>query len=234
MAAKDNTKLNFLEYTNLTPADILFGSTESKIGTLLKFAKLETQNRIPAYVVSYDAASNMVLVQPAIKDKLPAIKGNILYVDRPRVLVPMRQPFGNDCGIRMFAKEGDTGWLYSSDREWKAYLDLADRTKTVVAPSLEACQFRFGYFALDAFNGITFSSEDEKCLAIQTKNGNTRIVIDPETEEIRVTSSLTTFNGNLKVNGKIEATGDIVSGTISAQTHTHTTTTTGAETSEPH
>jgi phage baseplate assembly protein gpV len=38
---------------------------------------------------------------------------------------------------------------------------------------------------------------------------------------LAVTTPLSTFNGDIQVNGKINTTGDVVAGTVSLKTHKH-------------
>jgi phage baseplate assembly protein gpV len=62
-------------------------------------------------------------------------------------------------------------------------------------------------------------------------NGKCRITVGSKSLELNATKA--TWNGDLDVNGNINATGDVIAGSISLQNHTHTGVQPGGGTTGP-
>ena len=112
-------------------------------------------------------------------------------------------------GISYPLKKGDAGIILFNDREIESWYINGEINQL----SYDRCHnmtdaiFIVGMFAQPNLANAQFV---ENCLHIFYG-----------TKGIKITNSGIEIDGDLKVNGKITATGDIIAGTISLQNHTH-------------
>lgn len=210
---------------------------------LLRQFSLDLEMTLPATVISYDRAKNLVTCRPAINRITVENKS----VERSEVVVPCVNFTGNDIGINFPLKAGDTGWIIAADRDTENF----KKTRKVADPhTYELHRYDFGMFIPDQVSGFKVSNDDKNALVIQTLNGKTKIAIDHQKITIESQKDLvinadsatiniekdanitvgtsatlicpeTTITGNIAVTGEITATGDITAGNISLMSHAH-------------
>ncbi|MBO7696259.1 MAG: hypothetical protein J6T10_26785 [Methanobrevibacter sp.] len=116
--------------------------------------------------------------------------------------------FANN-GISFPLKKGDCGLLLFNDRELESWYINGEVNQLAYdrSHSITDAIFIAGMFSQPNISNAQFI---ENCLHLFY-----------DTKGIKITSNGIEIDGDLKVNGKIDATGDIVAGNISLQHHTH-------------
>lgn len=188
----------------------------------------ESQYRIPAIVKEYNPITNIAKVIPSIKYRKTSTdeKGNPTYQDYPVYEVPVRRLGAGNTVVLVPIKENTTGWLCAADKNTYLYFKNGSNLNEIVEPNdMRVHNYGFGCFEPDVIRGFTLNSSDSQCLTIQSMNGNTRIVVDANNEEIRIFAP-----SKVKVDTPvIEVTGDVVAGGISLINHTHSGVRSGSE-----
>lgn len=154
---------------------------------LLRHYGLDFECVLPAVVLKYDRATNIVTVQGAVN----RITTSGEPVVRTEMEVPCFNPTGGMIGINFPLKPGDTGWVVASDRDstfFKQQLGVAD-------PNTDALhKYSFGFFLPDKISGFQIQPEDEGALVIQTVDGATRISI--KDERVKITRNTVSVETN--------------------------------------
>lgn len=116
--------------------------------------------------------------------------------------------FANN-GISFPLKKGDCGLLLFNDRELESWYINGDINQLAYdrSHSITDAIFIAGMFSQPSISNAQFI---ENCLHLFYGN-----------KGIKITNNGIEVDGNLKVNGTITATGDIIAGEISLQHHTH-------------
>lgn len=217
----ENTLSN---YTFQNANEIYSTNIIDNISTMMEGKVSRFQHRIPAIVQSYDDTTNEVVVLIAIK-AMTAMRdeeGGYVQIDRPLVKTTLKQPFASNAGIIYYPTAGDTGWLEASDRNTSEYKKSESLLISSESIGFENSQYRFGSFTPDIITPrYTLKSDSKGCLTIQSLDASTRIVLNPIGTIIIDAPLGVVVNGDMKVNGMIQTTGDITSSTISVQDHTH-------------
>lgn len=171
-----------------------------------------TDDMLPAKVLSYDRASNRATVQPLIM----VVTTDDITIQRPAVSsIPVLQYGGGGFMVSAPVKAGDFGWIKANDRDISLFLQGGDHS----APNtFRKKSFSDAMFIPDAMKGYTISGEDTDNLVLQTLDGNSKISVG--------TSSIT-----LKLGGVSLTVSDsgvaIVGGTVThdgvdiGKTHTN-------------
>lgn len=203
------------------------GKVETDAGffkALFHLYSLRAMNCIPAIVESYDRATHMANVRPLIKYETRVTNGKLAF-DRPLYTVPVHQicQGGFLIDAPMFA--GDTGLLFSIDREWitakkensKVVLknrdpkkvDKDDNKGPVVADSEGILSFEYGFFLPCSWAETGLSDGDGVIVKIPTKDGVVAVKIDRDGK--------VTFGGEVVFEKKIYGTDAEFSGLVSAK-----------------
>lgn len=189
---------------------------------------------IPGVIESFDNASITCTVQPAVKANVTYANGSSSSVALPLLLdCPVQFPAGGGCSLTFPVSQGDEclvvfasrcidGWWQSGGVQDQAELRMHDLSDGFVLLG-----FRSQPRVID---GISLTA-----VQMRSDDGLAFVAIDPLSHEISVstpgalrasasgnatlTTPLLTLNGSLQVNGTVEATGDIKSGSISLQLH---------------
>ena len=206
---------------------------------LLRQFAMDIETAIPAVVLSYDRADNIVTCRPAIN----RVTVENESVERSEVVVPCLNLAGNGIGLNFPLKSGDTGWIIAADSDTENF----KRTLAVSDPNTyEIHRYQHGFFIPDQVSGFEIAEEDSDALVIQTLDGKTKIAIgagqisiasesnvkvNALTADVTAVTSATVIcpaisvTGAITVNGTITATGDITAGSgtsnISLLTHKH-------------
>lgn len=203
---------------------------------------------LPAQVLEYDRAKNVVTVQPVIYRT--DVDDNV-YERAPIVGVQCLSIGGGGLHLNFPIAKGDLGWIITADRD----IDLFKQSLAPTKPNTQrAHTLSDAWFIPDMFRKYTIVGENSNDVVLQSTDGNarialnhdraliavggTRIVVDGSSVTVTAGSATinapTTINGNLKVNGAVESTGNIKSGGsmsapgggefggITVQSHTHT------------
>lgn len=212
---------NFLRGNNAPPAALL--------ENILRNFALSFEVMIPANVVSYDRAKNIVTVQPAINRVNTANES----IKRALLILPVFNPAGMGVGINFPLQKGDTGWVIACDRNAETFIETLEQSDP---HTLDAHRYAFGFFIPDKIHGFVINPEDDGALVIETLDGKTRISIKDgqvtiaSTENVKVSSKTatvsvsdsatvscpeTTWTGNITVDGDVIAKG------VSLVNHVH-------------
>ncbi len=155
---------------------------------LLRNFALEQEHNIPAVVLSYDRAQNLVTCRPAIN----RVNVDGESVARAEVTVPCLNPCGNGLGINFPLQPGETGWLVGADRDTTNFYS----TRQVSDPNSGMLhRHQFGVFIPDRIHDFTINSDDDGALVIENLAATTRISI----KDNRV--KITRRNVHAEVNG---------------------------------
>lgn len=160
---------------------------------------------VPATITSYDPASGMAVVQPKAKFKKP----NGETMDYPSVSgVPVVFPQSQNVTIAFPVKAGDGCLLVFSEIAIDYWL-YGKETAT---------DLKFDLSSAIAIPNIAASGND----AMVEACAEDAVVVKASGTKLKVKSDGVYITGNLKVEGGIEATQDVVAnGSVSLGTHTH-------------
>lgn len=160
---------------------------------------------VPATITSYDPSSGMAVVQPKAKFKKP----NGETMDYPSVSgVPVVFPQSQNVTIAFPVKAGDGCLLVFSETAIDYWL-YGKETAT---------DLKFDLSSAIAIPNIAASGND----AMVEACAEDAVVVKASGTKLKVKSDGVYITGNLKVEGSIQATQDVVAnGSVSLGTHTH-------------
>lgn len=160
---------------------------------------------VPATITSYDPSSGMAVVQPRAKFKKP----NGETMDYPSVSgVPVVFPQSQNVTIAFPVKAGDGCLLVFSETAIDYWL-YGKETAT---------DLKFDLSSAIAIPNIAASGND----AMVEACAEDAVVVKASGTKLKVKSDGVYITGNLKVEGSIQATQDVVAnGSVSLGTHTH-------------
>ena len=201
---------------NPADADTLAGAIRQ---VLDKFLQNNIDDMLPARVISYDASTNIVRVQPLIR--LVDTQGN--EIKRSQLTIPVFNIGGGNALLRFNLNTDDLGWIKANDRDISLFLNGLSESRP---NTNRKHQFDDAVFFPDKMRQFTASSDDSGALAVlQNTTGTTRISIFESS--VVVTANEITINGPLTVNGTISASGnisssgDVLAGSVSLTNHNH-------------
>lgn len=181
-----------------------------------KKATEEMHTAVPATIKSYDSSTGLASVQPVAKFKkpngetmdYPSISGvPVVFPQSANVTIAFPIKAGDGC-LLVFGEKSLDYWLYGKETDTELSFDLSN---AVAIPSLK----------------------NTGSLAMQKACSENAVVLQSGGTTLTVKSGEVVIDGNLTVNGKIDATGDVTGSGISLATHTHTGDS-GGSTSTPH
>ena len=173
--------------------EILAGSPQEIFDNIMRNYGMAFECCIPASVVSYDRAKNLVTVQPAIN----RIDTDGNSVPRMEIKIPCFNPYGNGIGINFPLQPGETGHIIACDRDstfFKQYL------KPMNPNTGDLHKYCHGFFLPDTVHDFTIKPEDDGALVIESLSGDTRISIK-ETPDGISRVKITRKNVSAEVNG---------------------------------
>ena len=216
---------------NLANDDTLTGAFKEVLRNFLK----DTDDTLPAQIVSYDRATNLAVVKPLIA--LVDTNG-VQHPRDPIANVPVFL-FGGGGFFQSFnLPAGSLGWIKATDRDISLFLQAFAES----APNTRAFHdFNNAMFFPDVMTGYTIDAEDSEAMVIQNLTGTVKVSLNDtrvkvtsgastltiESAQTTLDSAQVTIEGNLQVNGTVGATGDVSSdadvlaGSISLSNHTH-------------
>lgn len=185
----------------------------------------------PAQIISYNRSTNRAVVQILASEitstgqKLPR---------QPLKDIPVFIFNGGGFSFSFPVQAQDIGWIIAADRDISIFKKLL---QTFAPATYEKHRYEDGFFLPANINGFNISSGDENSVILTSLDGSTKLTVQEGL--ITMTAANSTFNGNVAINGNLTVTGtitatetitsnsDVISGTISGKTHTHTGVTTG-------
>ncbi|NPS37572.1 hypothetical protein HPT15_13195 [Pseudomonas aeruginosa] len=206
---------------------IALGGLQSKLWTAL-----------PGIIQSFDAAAMTCTVQPAIQALVRDEAGNLSPVNLPLLLdCPVQFPAGGGCTLTFPVKPNDEclvvfasrcidSWWQSGGIQAQAELRMHD-----LSDGFALLGFRSQPRVIGAVSTSSAQLRSDDGVAFVEINPTTHAVNATTTGPMALTAPLVTINGDMKVNGRVDTTGDVKAGTISLQTHRHTGVTPGSGTS---
>lgn len=169
---------------------------------------MNTDDMLPATVVSYDDATNRAVIKPLVM--MVSTEGQRI----PRAPVhniPVFRFGGGGFFIRVPLKPGDFGWLKANDRDISLIFQrggLEDEPNTHRLKS-----FSDAMFFPDSVKGWMVDGKNIDALVIQSLDGsvclalhNGQVVLDTPVFEVNAAESI--FNGNVTVNGNHQTNGN--------------------------
>ena len=193
----------------------------------------QTDDMLPAVVISYSRATNRAKVQPLIAFVTTA--GEVL----PRATVgsvPVYQMGAGGFVLSFPVKKGDLGWIKANDRDLSTFKQSLN---PAAPPTQRKKSFEDAMFFPDTmFKGVTISGEDSENVVLQTLDGTVRIALFDDkvkitAPEIVLDTPLTTVTGEIQAGtnpaygntasfrGNITTTHDVIAQTVSLHNHTH-------------
>lgn len=199
------------------PADI-----QSKSGFyefLIKKILQKIEKVAPAEIISYDRVKNRATVQ--ILNQAITSEGEKL-TRKPLDNIPILMLSGGGFSLSFPIKEGDIGWIVAADRDISVFKQVL---KLFAPATYQLHRYKNSFFIPDKVNGFEISEDDTDAVLLTSTDGLTKISIKPG--QITLTAPQTVLNGNLQVNGTIEASDtitsniDVIADGISLKSHTH-------------
>jgi len=220
------------------------------IGTLKEFQRvclMQTDDMLPAQIITYDRTTNLAQVQPMIM----MVTANDAPVPRaPIASIPVLQLGAGNFMLNFPLNPGDLGWIKANDRDISFYLQTLAQSNL---NTFRMHSFEDAIFIPSVLKGYTINSEDSENVVLQTLDGTQRVSIWPD--RVKVTSSTqviieapnahinsstkitldsplteitgtlscsgTSATGNATFNGTVHATVDVTAQTVSLHGHVH-------------
>lgn len=203
---------------DLNPPSDDDSNNDTLVGAFNSFERdlrLRLHNMLPAKVVSYDRATNLVIVQPMIQ----YIDTSGRTHDRAELgKIPVQLDGGGGFIISYPIVADDLGWIQANDRDISLFL----KTFAISPPNDFRLQdFSSAVFVPDVMTGYTIDAGDDGAMVIQSLDNTIKITLSPDKIRIQHPTLIETEAPNwnhvgiLNVDGAITNTGDIDSeGTI--------------------
>ncbi|OXT77173.1 hypothetical protein CF344_01795 [Pseudomonas aeruginosa] len=206
---------------------VAFNGLQSKLWTAL-----------PGIIQSFDAAAMTCTVQPAIQALVRDESGSLTSVDLPLLLdCPVQFPAGGGCTLTFPVKPNDEclvvfasrcidSWWQSGGIQAQAELRMHD-----LSDGFALLGFRSQPRVIGAVSTNSAQLRSDDGIAFVEINPSTHAVNATTTGPMALSAPLVTINGDVKVNGRVDTTGDVKAGTISLQSHRTSGVTAGTGTS---
>jgi hypothetical protein len=170
--------------------------------------EMNSDQMLPAQVISFDRTNNIATVQPMIV----VVNMDDSQVNRPQIAyVPVISLGGGGFHISFPLKQGDLGWIYAADRD----LSLFHQSLAMSPPNTSrAHDFSDSMFIPDVFRKYTINGEDSAYMVIQSTDGATRISIRPDNIKITAPTKvlvdvpLSEFTGNVTIDKNLVVEGN--------------------------
>lgn len=184
-------------------------SLQGVFDTVLRKFLQQTDDMLPARVISYDRDTNRAQVQPMVAMLTTAGE----QVARAQIAsVPVLLLGGGGHMLSFNLKPGDFGWVKANDRDISMFL----QSWSGGPPNTRRMHtFEDALFIPDAMRSYTINGEDDEAVVLQTLDGNIRISLndtrvkvtaganDIEINEtdISITAPTINLNGNIAQGG---------------------------------
>lgn len=196
----------------------------------------QTDDMLPARVISYDRATNIAVVQPMIM----MLTTDNQRVERGTVSVPVFQFGGSGFFISFPLNPDDMGWIKASDRDIGLFL----QSHQLSEPNTKRLHsFSDGMFYPMPMPYGAVGGEDSARAVFQTMDGATKITVGDNIITIKSSATVhieasaidiigaVSITGTLDVTGNINCDADVFAGAISLKEHGHKDVKTGGDNS---
>lgn len=180
---------------------------------IIKKTLSKIQKMTPAKIISYDRQKNRAVVQPLTYD-ITSTGGTLPMDTIPNI--PVLTLSGGGFIFSFPVAENQTGWLISADRDISVFKKILN---FFTPATLRRHQYEDSIFIPDNINGFNIAEGDENAVILTSSDGTTKITV--QNGAVNISASSINIIGNVNVEGKIIATGDILGANISLSTHTH-------------
>lgn len=172
--------MSFSNTVNPTYDDANKGTLQGVIRQAWSALLANTDDMLPATVISYDRDSNVASVQPSIK----MVASDGAFVGRAAVAaVPVLAIGGGGFFLNFPLVSGSRGWIKASDRDISLYL----QSSATAAPNTKRMHsFSDGLFIPDVVAGFTINGEDANNMVLQNTDGTIRVALWPD--RVKVTT----------------------------------------------
>ncbi|CRL63828.1 Gp138 family membrane-puncturing spike protein [Proteus vulgaris] len=184
------------------------GSLAGALSSAFRNLMMNTEDMLPATVVSYDDKTNRAVIKPLVM--MVTTEGGTVG-RAPLANIPVFRFGGGGFFIRVPIKPGDFGWIKANDRDISLIFQrggLEDQPNTARLHS-----FSDAMFFPDTIKGWVIDGKNIDALVIQSMDGSVclslhegKVVLDSPVLEVNVPE--TTFNGNVTVNGNQSLNGN--------------------------
>jgi hypothetical protein len=187
------------------------------------FRKLiqDTDDMLPASVISYDRTTGRAKVQPLIA----IIKtDNSQIIRAPIASIPVLHLGGGGFVLDFPLNPGDLGWIKANDRDISIFLQQYDQSRPNTYRSHD---FSDAVFIPDVMKGYTINEEDAGNVVLQTLDGTQRVSIWPDrikitsNNEVIIDAPDANFTGRITAQGVIHSADDVTARTVSLHGHVH-------------
>lgn len=169
---------------------------------------------IPALVKKVYPNGRIVDLEPLVKMAFKT-EGGVIYKDRSVVYsIPVRRLISGGFLITLPIREGDTGWLFASDRDatlavkYNSKINVEENPGTQPPASFTLHEFASGFFIPDNWSDI--SPSDGITIAKYDDSGNILNNIVVKDDSIAIFSSgEVNITGSVKVKGTLEVSDKI-------------------------
>lgn len=193
---------------------------------------------LPGIIQSFDDVAMTCVVQPAIQAFVTTDDGAQVLTTLPLLLdCPVQFPAGGGCTLTFPVKPNDEclvvfasrcidSWWQSGGIQAQAELRMHD-----LSDGFALLGFRSQPRVIVGVSTVSAQLRSDDGVAFVEINPTTHAVNATTTGPMALTAPLVTINGDVKVNGRVDTTGDMKAGTISLQTHRTSQVQTGTGTS---
>lgn len=154
------------------------GTLQGVITEAFKALLKNTDDMLPASVLSYDRVGNVASIQPSVYS---VATDGTLVTKAPVAAIPVLALGGGGFVVNFPLVAGSRGWIKANDRDISLYL----QSMNVAAPNTQNFHsFANAMFIPDIVGGYTLSGEDTNNMVIQTLDGTIRIALWPDRVKI--------------------------------------------------
>lgn len=184
----DDVNVNFNPYIK---------NIEGLIVAAIKKYLQSVQTCIPA-IVTKVVSRDRVIVSPAVQQ----VNSKWESVEWADIKLPVHSPCGAGLMLSVPLSVGDTGWIIAGDLDPSLFFN--DMSQPQRQNTFNRHEYQFGFFVPDAIGNYEISADDDGCWVVQSKNGNTKVVIGNDTLKIKSDSVIieTTNGASVTIDGK--------------------------------
>lgn len=191
---------------------------------------------LPGIIQSFDPESMTCTVQPAVRPLTRTPAGDFINIDLPLLVdCPTQFPAGGGCTLTFPVEKGDECMLLISSRCLDSWWQsgevqaLATLRMNSISDAVALLGFRSRPRSLPSVSTESTQLRSDDGVAFVEVNPITHAINATTSGPINFTAPLVTINGNVKVIGRIDATEDVMAGTVSLQNHITSGVTSGNE-----
>lgn len=139
-----------------------------------------TDDMLPAKVLSYDRTTNRATVQPLIM----VVTTDDTAIQRPPVAsIPVMQYGGGGFMVSAPVKAGDIGWIKANDRDISLFLQGGDHSPP---NTFRKKSFSDAMFIPDVMGGYTIDGADTNNLVVQSLDGTSKVSVGTDKITLKV------------------------------------------------